>query len=565
MLITDKISKEGSKMKKRLSIMLSIAALSVICLFAFSANAQTKAIDSTNTTASTYFAEYTYAGKEITPALSVMCDDTKLVKDVDYTVSYINNVSVGTAKATITGIGDYSGTVEKTYPIVPVTDGNALKYSVASASYDGTAKTPAVTVSFRNVALTEGTDYTLSYSSNVNIGTGKVTVVGKGNFNFTKQVTFKIVPNNVTGLKFSPETNSIKLSWNKMNNVSGYQIFVFDSSKNAYKTVAFVSANTTSYTVKGLSPSTLYKYCVRAYREIGNQTYYGLQDTQIQTRTRSTSTTMKSAYINTNGLVASWNTVRGAGYVLRYATRSDFSNAKEVFINDSRTSSYTITNVNKSATYYVQVAPFTTLGTTKYYSSRSYAVCTAYGKRLAYYECEMPYNPDRSWNIQLAASKINGYVLAPGQTFSFNGVVGPRTYAAGYKDSPVIVGDETVPGVGGGICQLATTIFNAALYGNMDIVSRSQHSLRVTYVPYGRDATVSYGSTDFRFRNSTNYPIVIYTRTEGNKCICELYTCGANPIPKVTLDVTQHSNTAFTLRRYVNGSCNYSCYTKFPR
>lgn len=116
---------------------------------------------------------------------------------------------------------------------------------------------------------------------------------------------------------------------------------------------------------------------------------------------------------------------------------------------------------------------------------------------------------NRGENIKIAVSKINGKILAPGQTFSFNDVVGPRTEAAGYKLAHAYSGGKIIDDVGGGICQVSTTLYNAVLFSDLEVVSRSNHMFTVGYVPYGRDAAVSYGSLDFKFKNSTAWPMKI--------------------------------------------------------
>lgn len=123
---------------------------------------------------------------------------------------------------------------------------------------------------------------------------------------------------------------------------------------------------------------------------------------------------------------------------------------------------------------------------------------------------------NRIANIALAASKINGYVINPGKRFSYNKVVGPRTEATGFKTAHVYVGNEVVDGIGGGICQVSSTLYNAAVMADLKIVSRTNHSMPVGYVPLGRDATVSYGSIDFVFENDKSYPISIKASASGS-------------------------------------------------
>lgn len=116
---------------------------------------------------------------------------------------------------------------------------------------------------------------------------------------------------------------------------------------------------------------------------------------------------------------------------------------------------------------------------------------------------------NRCKNVELAASKINGTILAPGEDFSYNKVVGERTRANGFLDAPVFENGETVQGIGGGVCQVSSTLYCAVLYADLQIVTRRNHSLTVAYVPKGQDATVAYGSIDFQFKNNTAYPVKI--------------------------------------------------------
>ena len=130
---------------------------------------------------------------------------------------------------------------------------------------------------------------------------------------------------------------------------------------------------------------------------------------------------------------------------------------------------------------------------------------------------------NRRHNIEKAVSHINGTLLAPGDVFSYNDIVGPRTPRLGWRNAPTYQDGEVVPGPGGGICQVSTTLYNAVLFANLKIVQRSNHSMPVHYVPAGRDATVSYGSLDFRFENSTDGPVYVAARARGGRLTLGLY------------------------------------------
>ncbi len=116
---------------------------------------------------------------------------------------------------------------------------------------------------------------------------------------------------------------------------------------------------------------------------------------------------------------------------------------------------------------------------------------------------------DRGSNVKTAAEAINGVVLAPDEVFSFNQTVGPRSTDNGYLTAPVIIDGQLHEGTGGGVCQVSTTLYNAVLLADLHVTRRSHHSLPSHYVAAGRDATVSYGHIDFRFKNTTDAPIVI--------------------------------------------------------
>ena len=124
-------------------------------------------------------------------------------------------------------------------------------------------------------------------------------------------------------------------------------------------------------------------------------------------------------------------------------------------------------------------------------------------------------NRNRTTNLILAANKINGTVLMPGETFSYNKVVGARTIAAGYKEAPIYIQGRVEDGLGGGICQITSTLYNAVIYANLEITQRTNHQFVPSYVTASRDATVVYGALDFQFKNNRNYPIKLVCSVSG--------------------------------------------------
>ena len=132
-------------------------------------------------------------------------------------------------------------------------------------------------------------------------------------------------------------------------------------------------------------------------------------------------------------------------------------------------------------------------------------------------------NANRSTNIALAASKINGTVLMPGEEFSFNGTVGKRTASAGFKTATVYSNGQVTTDYGGGICQVSSTLYNSVLRANLEITNRVNHTFTVGYVPIGLDATVSWGAPDFKFKNSRNYPVKIVATTSNKRLTISVY------------------------------------------
>lgn len=159
---------------------------------------------------------------------------------------------------------------------------------------------------------------------------------------------------------------------------------------------------------------------------------------------------------------------------------------------------------------------------------------------------------DRTTNLKLAAEKINGTVLMPGEVFSYNTVVGKRTIDAGYKEAKIYVNGEVVDGLGGGICQVSSTLYNAVLYANLEIVERRNHQFVPSYAGAGLDATVVYGSIDFQFKNTRNYPIKIQCSVDRGICNFQIYGIKEETEYEVNVwaDVISRSKTAIKSKAY---------------
>ena len=130
-------------------------------------------------------------------------------------------------------------------------------------------------------------------------------------------------------------------------------------------------------------------------------------------------------------------------------------------------------------------------------------------KNLGDFSTPLIGSPDRVHNIRLSLEAINNTIVMPGEVFSFNGVVGERTPERGYRNAPIILGEAVVPGVGGGVCQTSTTLYNAVRLAGLEIVERRIHSIAPSYIKHGMDAAVAWPYTDFKFRNDSDWPVIV--------------------------------------------------------
>ncbi|MDO8885317.1 VanW family protein [Candidatus Oleimmundimicrobium sp.] len=161
-------------------------------------------------------------------------------------------------------------------------------------------------------------------------------------------------------------------------------------------------------------------------------------------------------------------------------------------------------------------------------------------------------NAPRVNNIHLLAGTLDEMLVAPGEIFSFNEFVGPRTTEKGYQEAGTIINGEVVPTIGGGVCQVGTTIFNTAFFGGYPIIERSNHSFYISKYPTGRDATVSYGGPDFRFKNDTSAHILIKTSYSNSSVTVSFYSTGFGI--NVSYDTSQFSNIVSCPIEYVEDS-----------
>ena len=170
----------------------------------------------------------------------------------------------------------------------------------------------------------------------------------------------------------------------------------------------------------------------------------------------------------------------------------------------------------------------------------------------------------RTANLKTAVSKLNNIKIPDDAVFSFNQTVGKRTITAGYETAKVINGGEFVDGLGGGVCQVSSTLFECVLRANVEIVYRTNHSLEIGYVPLGGDATVQWNSKDFKFKNTLGCDVRIKMTCEGGKLTCKLYGKKDVKPSNVKINIKKDGDQ-YILTRTVNGEQNYRTVSKYSK
>ena len=218
---------------------------------------------------------YVYDGKVKKPSVTVKLGSKTLKNGTDYTVSYSNNVKVGTATVKITGKGDYTGSVTKNFSI----KNDFLQATVTGIStktYSGKSQTQKITVKFGGKTLKNGTDYTVSYSNNKKIGTASMKIVGKGDYAGTIERSFKINPVKLSISKLTAKSKGFKASWAKNDQATGYEMqYSTDSKFKTAKKVAITKKTTTAKTITKLKASKKYYVRMRIYTTVNGTKYYG--------------------------------------------------------------------------------------------------------------------------------------------------------------------------------------------------------------------------------------------------------------------------------------------------
>ena len=218
---------------------------------------------------------YAYDGKAKKPGVTVKLNGKTLKNGTDYTVSYSNNTKVGTAKVTITGKGNYTGSVSKTY-IIKNNFKKATVSGISTKAFTGKNITQSITVKYNGKTLKKGTDYTVSYSNNKSIGTATVKIAGKGSYTGTITKTFKINPAKQEIQKLTAKSKAFFVDWAQKGSATGYEIQYATNSKfTSAKKVTITNKKTDKTTVSKLSGKKKYYVRVRSYTTVKGTKYYG--------------------------------------------------------------------------------------------------------------------------------------------------------------------------------------------------------------------------------------------------------------------------------------------------
>ncbi len=319
-------------------------------------------------------AKYTYSGKEKTPWVKVKNGDAELEKDVDYTVTYSNNVNAGMATITIEGIGKYTGTVTKEFLIRKLSIENyTLELSRTDYTYNEVAKKPAATVLNGDTELEKFVDYKVIYKDNVQPGIGTVTVKGAGNYKGTITKEIYIVPAKPSLSKFGKADNGLIVNWSEEVGATRYEIYRSENGRVYTKVKTITSGSTVKWTdTKATTNGGRYSYKIVAITETG--------DTTLRSKESATKTTYKldTPVISTatsqaaKQMTVKWNkNAQATSYHIEYGLKSDFSDSKILRVNGANNVSKVVSKLTSGKKYYVRVRAYKNVSGVDYSSAWS--------------------------------------------------------------------------------------------------------------------------------------------------------------------------------------------------
>lgn len=297
---------------------------------------------------------FTYDGSAQTPAVTVICDSKTLIENTDYTVSFSDNKDAGNATVTITGIGDYTGSLTRTFSI----DARSIRDCSLSLDntkyvYNGSKKKPVVTVKNGSTVLNQNTDYTLSYSKNKKPGIAKVTVTGKGNYSGKLTKSFQIVPKQVNFYNIEHEGKTVVLTWEKDSTVTGYQICRKAAGKK-WTVIKTLSKGKKSYTDRSTGGyGNSYKYRIRAYKKSSGKKIYGSYSKTLSAKIQNGAVKILSVLpYSKKAFTITWEPQEEASGYFIYRKNNNSKKWKKIkTISNSGTDTYTDSKLKYKKTY----------------------------------------------------------------------------------------------------------------------------------------------------------------------------------------------------------------------
>ncbi len=306
-----------------------------------------------------------YTGLAITPGVGVIYGGSqRLTEGQDYTVTYENNVNVGTATARITGIGIFTGTVTVNFTIIKRSIVRCIFSNVGERLYDGNATSQNPVVMDSDRVLVAGQDYTVAYVNNTNPGIATMTISGIGNYAGVKTIRYIINVKDMTQVKATPSTTSVKLSWTKVDGAGGYAIYNADNKLIAKTT-------STSYQHKKLQSMKTYTYRVRPYVVSDGATYYGDFSNTVSVVTKPPKPSVKLS-AGTKQVKITWKKISSvSGYIIYRSTKKSGKYKKVKTIKKASATSWTNKNLSSKKKYYYKVRAYKVVKGKKIYSSYS--------------------------------------------------------------------------------------------------------------------------------------------------------------------------------------------------
>lgn len=341
--------------------------------------AKSSATDLLDCTVSLAYSTTEYTGEEKQPKVTVENPDgTVLKQGTDYKVVYTNNINVGTATVSVTGLEDYCGTVTKEFKITAVKAADVTaKLSFAKATYNGKQKTPTVTVTDSNgKKLVKDTDYTVAFANPTRKGVGryKVTVTLKNNYSGTKTLWFTIVPNATSTVKVnlvakSSTYNDVSVKWDYVTGASGYYLYYKKNSATTWSK-AIDCGKTRETTLNNLADGAKYNIKITAYYKASNGTKYTALNSKtanIWTLKKVTGLTVKK--YNASKVKISWKNINGeTGYEIRRMVQNGNTYVAKKFHKASASVSSLVVTVPKGTTFYYQIRAYKTVNNIKVYA-----------------------------------------------------------------------------------------------------------------------------------------------------------------------------------------------------